>query len=190
MHPSDRHTSNVRIQAALREFNILNSPIGGPSGLPPLKWNGTGLKWNGTETLPVPAEAILQIDPAAPARCKTLKPVVPKLVLQSDPTTGTPSAWKMKSQRASGPRTQGLDRLSETVDRASFIAALTDRTGEGRRTQSLFQRARFLEPLAGNERRPVSRSLPLVLMKSAREEPAVVRTGTQLLPQLERNGPW
>ena len=173
----NRHTLNALIQAELRQRNATHE----------------------SKTLPSTAEA------------KTLNPVVPKLVLQFDPTTGTPSAYRMLTQRPSGSRTQRRDQCTSKVTRTTrSCAALTDRTGDWRRTQSLIHLARnetaqaaanvnefsqtrssggerchlnegtkrlgVFEPLPWNERRPISRSLALVLARSSCPE----------LPKLER----
>jgi hypothetical protein len=170
----NRHTSNALIQAELRQRNATH----------------------GSKTLR-----------------ETLKPVVPQLVLRSDPTTETPSACRMQTQGPSGWWTQRPDQCTSKMARSTpTCAALTDRTGEWRRTQSLLERARnetaqaaanvnefyqtrssggergylnqgtkrlgVFEPLPGNDRRPISRSLPPVLARRYCHGPE--------LPKLER----
>jgi hypothetical protein len=71
-----------------------------------------------------------------------VKPIkVPRLMLRSDPTTGTPSAWRMQNQGARGSRTQRLDQRTTKMDRDDFLALLTDRAGGLGWTRSLFQAA-------------------------------------------------
>jgi hypothetical protein len=62
-------------------------------------------------------------------------------MLRSDPTTGTPSAWRMQNQGARGSRTQRLDQRTTKMDRDDFLALLTDRAGGLGWTRSLFQAA-------------------------------------------------
>jgi hypothetical protein len=107
----NRDTSNALIQAALRQPEC-----------------NTHHPTNGRpDEMPSPADA------------KALK--VPKLVLRSDSTTGTPSAWRIQNQGHSGARTQRLDQRTTKMDRDDFLALLTDRAGGWGRTRSLFQAA-------------------------------------------------